>query len=34
MGHDSTAEPGAEPGLDVASERGPGRPIGFGVGRP
>jgi predicted amidohydrolase len=34
MGHDSTAEPGSEPGLDVASERGPGRPIGFGVGRP
>jgi hypothetical protein len=29
MGHDSTAEPGAEPGLDVAPEVAAARPLGF-----
>ena len=31
---DSTAEPGAEDGLDVAAEIPPGRPIGFDAARP
>ncbi len=29
LGHDTTAEPGAEPGLDVAPESPPHEPIGF-----
>jgi len=33
MGHDSTAEPGAEPGLDVTPEDAPSAPIGFRAAR-
>jgi predicted amidohydrolase len=33
MAHDSTAEPGAEAGLDVAPELAPGNPIGFRAAR-
>jgi predicted amidohydrolase len=31
---DTTAEPGAEPGLDLMPAESPSAPIGFGVGRP
>jgi predicted amidohydrolase len=33
MAHDTTAEPGSEPGLDVAPDPAPSRPIGFGKAR-
>jgi predicted amidohydrolase len=33
LGRDTTAEPGAEPGLDVAPGDPPARPIGFRAGR-
>ena len=34
MAHDSTAEPGSEPGSDVVPADAPGDPIGFGVRAP
>jgi hypothetical protein len=33
MGHDATAEPGSQPGLDVAPDRPPAKPIGFKAAR-
>jgi predicted amidohydrolase len=33
LGHDTTAEPGSEPGLDVAPEDAPPAPIGFRAAR-